>query len=44
MQTDKILMMTVTATASLRVTKYGHTSPLEYFHQGQVGPTMRTEV
>lgn len=44
MQTDKILMMSETARASLRLIKYGHTSPLKYFHQGQVGPTPRTEV
>lgn len=44
MQTDKILMMSGTATANPRVIKYGHTSPLKYFHQGQVGPTLRTEV
>lgn len=43
-QTDKILMMSGTATASLRAIKDGHTSPLKYFHQGQVGPTLRTEV
>lgn len=44
MQTDKILMMSGTATANPRVIKYGHTSPLKYFHQGQVGPMLRTEV
>lgn len=39
MQTDKIFMMSGTETANLRLIKYGHTSPLKCFHQGQVGPT-----
>lgn len=33
-----------TATANPRVIKYGHISPLKYFHQGQVGCMLRTEV